>query len=333
MKQHTIIFVPHERTKFRWAKRGFGKWRFTTVQAAVLLGTLAILTIGGSVSAILYVNNSFDLAQLTDLREENLELRRQNQGFERTIRDLGDQLSDYQQQIHKLAIVAGISELAPVGEAGIGGPIDHGSGGPINADPMNAGAFGQIKDSALDPSLIGDASVGGTGEDSKAERLSFLTNSFAAMGRDISMLENRFDDRSLMISSTPAVTPTKGILTSRFGYRPDPFTKRRTFHAGIDIVAPRGKEVQAPGDALVVKTGRVRGLGNAVYLSHGYGITTRYGHLHKILVEEGQRVKRGDPIGQVGNTGRSTGVHLHYEVREDGRPVDPLGYILDSTRE
>jgi murein DD-endopeptidase MepM/ murein hydrolase activator NlpD len=89
--------------------------------------------------------------------------------------------------------------------------------------------------------------------------------------------------------------------------------------------------VLAAADGIVVQAERNGRLGKAVYLSHGYGLTTRYGHLSRFNVTPGQRVKRGDTIGYVGNTGRATGYHLHYEVRLDGRPVNPLGYILDGT--
>ncbi len=292
MKQHTVIFVPHARAKFR-------KWRFTTLQASLLFGTLATLTLGGLVATFLYFDTAFDRTQLDEIEHENAELRQVNQGFERSIRDLSGQLEEYQQQIHKLAIVAGVSELSPVADAGIGGPM------------------------AIEANLLGETDMG--------DNLARLDSWADELGRGMNFLQDRFEERKLLISRTPAVTPVKGLLTSAFGYRPDPFTKRRTFHSGIDIVAPRGKEVRATGDGFVMKTGRLQGLGKAVYVSHGYDISTRYGHLLKITVEEGQKVTRGDVIGLVGNTGRSTGNHLHYEVRIDGRPTNPLGYILDST--
>ena len=87
--------------------------------------------------------------------------------------------------------------------------------------------------------------------------------------------------------------------------------------------------MRASADGIVVEAGEVTGLGQAVYLSHGFGVTTRYGHMSHVDVRPGQRVKRGDVVGRVGNTGRSTGYHLHYEVRVDGDPVNPLAYILD----
>ncbi|MCP4203364.1 MAG: M23 family metallopeptidase, partial [bacterium] len=128
---------------------------------------------------------------------------------------------------------------------------------------------------------------------------------------------------------TPAIEPVRGILTSGFGRRRDPVTGRPAAHQGIDIATAPGRTVQAPAEGIVVEAGRVGGLGNAVYISHGYGVTTRYGHLSRIDVRPGQRVGRGDSIGRVGNSGKSTGYHLHYEVRIDGKAVNPIAYMLD----
>ena len=100
-------------------------------------------------------------------------------------------------------------------------------------------------------------------------------------------------------------------------------------HAGVDISTAPGRPVQAPANGIVVEAGRLGGLGNAVYISHGYGVTTRYGHLSRIDVKPGQKIGRGDLIGLVGSTGKSTGYHLHYEVRIDGRAVNPIAYMLD----
>ncbi len=167
--------------------------------------------------------------------------------------------------------------------------------------------------------------------DGVAEDLVGLEVRLQRMGLGMDLLERRFDERRLLISATPAITPAKGLLTSGFGYRRDPFTGRRAFHRGVDIVAPRGHEIHATGDGLVIRAGRLPILGSAVYVSHGLGIVTRYGHLSKIHVTPGERVMRGDVLGFVGSSGRSTGNHVHYEVRVDGEPVDPLGYILDGT--
>lgn len=301
MKEHTIIFVPHARAKFR-------KWRFTTLQAGLALGSLAILTLGGVTATFLYLDTSFDRSQLAEIQQENSELRRVNQEFEQTVREIEGQLTEFDDKVEKLAIVAGISELSASSDAGIGGPVSVETGRVV-ADP------GDVEDAA----------------DSERRHLALLESWADQLGQNLASLDQEFDEQKLLISKKPAISPVKGLLTSGFGYRNDPFTKKRTFHGGIDIVAPRGKDVKATGDGIVIKTGRAHGLGKAVYISHGYGITTRYGHLLKVTVQEGDRVRRGDAVGTVGNTGRSTGYHLHYEVRVDGRPVNPLGYILDST--
>jgi murein DD-endopeptidase MepM/ murein hydrolase activator NlpD len=292
LKQHTIIFVPHVRAKHgKWRLR---KWRLSTLQVALILGSLAFLTLGGGVATVSYFNSTIDRDQLVQLKAENAALREVNQGFETSIGELESQVDDYQQRIHKLAIVAGLSELSP--EAGIGG---------------------------MDPVEIG----GGLAED-----IVDLEVRLQQMGLGMDLLQRSFDEHRLLISATPAITPAKGLLTSGFGYRRDPFTSRRAFHGGIDIVAPRGKEIRATGDGLVTKAKRSTGLGNLVSISHGLGIVTRYGHMSKINVAAGERVKRGDVIGFVGSTGRSTGNHVHYEVHVDGKAVNPLGYILDGTR-
>ena len=115
--------------------------------------------------------------------------------------------------------------------------------------------------------------------------------------------------------------------TSPFGVRSDPFVHMVNLHPGIDLAAPTGTEVHATADGVVLRADRVGGYGNLVEIDHGAGIATRYGHLSRILVHAGERVRRGEAVALVGSTGRSTGSHLHYEVRIAGRPIDPLPYM------
>jgi murein DD-endopeptidase MepM/ murein hydrolase activator NlpD len=131
------------------------------------------------------------------------------------------------------------------------------------------------------------------------------------------------------LRSTPSLRPVNvGFLTSRFGRRMDPITGRRSLHRGVDYSARKGTPVFAPADGVVTFSGRWKTYGNVVEISHGYGYVTRYAHLEKQLVRKGQRVKRGDIIARVGQSGKSTFSHLHYEVEVDGKRVDPLKYIL-----
>ncbi len=136
-------------------------------------------------------------------------------------------------------------------------------------------------------------------------------------------------ERQSLLNSTPNIRPAKGWFTSRFGYRVSPFTGRSTLHAGLDIAAAPGSPVHAPADGIVTYAGYDEGYGKMVTIDHGYGVSTRFGHNAQIYVQVGQKVSRWDVIASVGNTGRSTGPHLHYEVRVNGIPRDPAVYILD----
>ncbi|RLA84176.1 MAG: peptidase M24 [Deltaproteobacteria bacterium] len=128
---------------------------------------------------------------------------------------------------------------------------------------------------------------------------------------------------------TPSIWPARGWVSCGYGPRINPFTGKREFHTGIDISNYPGTPIVAPADGRIKRIWRDRLLGLALKIDHGYGIETIYGHLQKVLVKVGQRVKRGDKIALMGNTGRSTGPHLHYEVRIRGKPQDPRNYILD----
>jgi len=142
------------------------------------------------------------------------------------------------------------------------------------------------------------------------------------------LVESLEDQRSLL-ASTPSVWPVKGWLTSTFGSRTSPFTGTREFHKGLDIATRSGTPVIAPADGTVVYVAREGGYGLTVILDHGYGIRTQYGHLDGVDVKVGRRVKRGETFAKVGNSGRSTGPHLHYEVMANGASVNPMRYILN----
>lgn len=138
----------------------------------------------------------------------------------------------------------------------------------------------------------------------------------------------RLDTLQASLISVPSQKPVDMVtLTSGFGVRSDPFRGGRAMHAGVDIPGPIGTPIYATADAIVGRTGWVGGYGNMIELEHGKGIQTRYGHLSSVGVVPGQRIKRGQQIGLMGSTGRSTGSHLHYEVRLDGRAVNPIPFL------
>jgi murein DD-endopeptidase MepM/ murein hydrolase activator NlpD len=131
--------------------------------------------------------------------------------------------------------------------------------------------------------------------------------------------------------SIPSSKPVDNMmLTSSFGVRSDPFNGRRRAHKGIDIPGPVGTPIYATADGIVGRSQWVGGYGNLVDINHGNGIETRYGHMSKLIVAPNQRVRRGQVIGLMGSTGRSTGSHLHYEVRIDGEAVNPIPFIQSS---
>ncbi len=160
-------------------------------------------------------------------------------------------------------------------------------------------------------------------------RLLSLATETARQEASLRELQEYFDDRESLLASTPSAWPTRGWLTSDFGVRLDPYTAERRMHEGLDIATPRGQAVRAPSEGTVVFAGAEGGYGKVLVIDHGYGVKTRYGHLSEIRVRLGERVKRGQDIAAVGNTGRSTGPHLHYEVRVNGIPENPRKFVLE----
>lgn len=144
---------------------------------------------------------------------------------------------------------------------------------------------------------------------------------------DFADLLKQLEENADLLASTPSIFPANGQVTSGFGYRRSPFTAKRELHQGLDIGAPKGTEVVATADGVIAYAGSKGMLGRTIIIDHGHGIVTRYGHLYKILKTGGEKVKRGDVIARIGTSGRSTGYHLHYEVRINGIPVNPEKYI------
>ncbi len=145
----------------------------------------------------------------------------------------------------------------------------------------------------------------------------------------INELDQFLLNKDSMLKSTPSIMPAIGNLTSPYGPRLSPYAGRIKMHEGIDIGAPVGTPIVAPADGVVTFSGAKAGFGNFVQIVHGYGVETIFGHMSSLHVKKGEKVARGTKIATVGNTGYSTGPHLHYEVRVNGTPVDPIYYILN----
>ena len=145
-------------------------------------------------------------------------------------------------------------------------------------------------------------------------------------------VRSNVDKRNSLAAATPSIWPTHGWLSSSMGNRADPLTGEKDFHPGLDISAGTGDPVYATADGKITTAAMAGNYGNLVVIDHGYGIETRYGHLSAFKVREGHAVKRGDLLGLVGATGRTTGSHLHYEVRANGRILNPLQLLLNPRR-
>jgi murein DD-endopeptidase MepM/ murein hydrolase activator NlpD len=207
---------------------------------------------------------------------------------------------------------------------------------------------------ALDPSLqnsmdklpaivrnraMGGPTDAGSALTSVTPGLSSPENTFALLKDLLQGLESRLqsvrtdvDKRNQLAAATPSIWPTHGWLSSSTGNRTDPFTGEKDFHPGLDISADKGDPVYSTADGKVMSASAAGNYGNLVIIDHGFGIETRYGHLSAFKVKAGQHVKRGDLLGLVGATGRATGAHLHYEVRANGRILNPLQLLLNPRR-
>jgi murein DD-endopeptidase MepM/ murein hydrolase activator NlpD len=245
------------------------------------------------------------ISTVTKLQKENDFLKKKISSFDSRIATLKEKIQHIDSLGTKLRVMARLDTTKSIDE-GIGGP-----------------SFDEIKNFVSENSL----------QDENIKKVHYildkLTFELKQEEKNITELFKYFKAKDIKLSSTPSIWPANGWISSPFGVRRDPFTGRRRFHEGIDITNRIGAPVIAPADGIVTFAKRNGGYGKVIYISHGFGISTRYGHLNKIYVKVGQHVQRGDLIGLIGNTGRSTGPHLHYEVRINNKPVNPINFILN----
>lgn len=169
---------------------------------------------------------------------------------------------------------------------------------------------------------------------STAKKLDQLASQMYVQSKSFDEVYEMARNKEMMLASIPAIQPVNNTdlkrLSSYYGYRIDPIYKINKFHAGVDFSAPQGTSIYASGSGKVVKTSKSpRGYGNTITIEHGFGYQTFYAHIKDIKVKRGETIKRGQIIGTVGNTGKSTAPHLHYEVRKNGRTVNPIYYFFN----
>lgn len=145
--------------------------------------------------------------------------------------------------------------------------------------------------------------------------------------RDMEGIKDMLELRREILESLPSIWPVRGVVSSSFGVRISPFSRRNVFHRGIDIMSSSGSEVHSSGSGKVIRSGYDADFGNVITVDHGYGYRTTYAHMSELFVRAGEIVKKGQVIGRVGTTGKSTGPHLHFEIRLNGVPVNPIRYL------
>jgi len=196
--------------------------------------------------------------------------------------------------------------------------------GRVNMDPSMLRSMSKLPDSLrLDvPRTVSEVE----GQLDAFGRLRLLFDSFTAR---LARVRRAVAYREALASATPIIWPSDGWISATYGYRTDPFTGKRNFHPAVDISTQKGQPVYATATGRIISAQRNGAYGNLVEIDHGFGLTTRYGHLSKFGASVGDTIQRGDVIGYVGATGRATGYHVHYEVWSNGRTINPKQLLLE----
>ncbi len=295
---------------------------------------LAVVTLVLAACLVDYVGLLSQAMEVKRLRAENDQLKQQFQVVEGKLNSLETGLERVKSWVVKLKNITNIDDENRELKLAIGPLPRTGEGINPAADRMPSSALA-VKDAvfferAPVDEAHGELTVEGQRDyASLAIRIDQAVSETLLREQGVLELYNSLSERQSLLAATPSIKPVRGWFTSKFGYRISPFTGRPVMHNGLDVAASPGAPIYAPADGVVSFAGYDAGYGKLVSIDHGYGVITRYGHLSQISVEIGQKIKRRDLIAAVGSTGRSTGPHLHYEVRVNGVPVDPINYVLD----
>ena len=287
-KRFTIMIIPE----------GSHQVRRFAVRRSVVKGFLAfsvVLALGLTGLIADYLMTNLDSNEFHRLQVENLSQREELNHLLVKLEDLRQEMVVLAQNDAKVRVMAKLS--APKGDsiAGVGGPAREND---VNRE------FSGIQ-----------------------QRIDEVRRQIDLRRESQEEIQGILNDQRSLLAAKPSGWPAKGWLTSSFGLRRDPFNGRRKMHEGLDIASRTGSAVVATADGIVSSVRTEAGYGKMVTIDHGYGYRTLYGHNSKFHVKVGQRVRRGDRIASVGNTGRSTGSHVHYEIRLNGVPVNPNKYL------
>lgn len=298
----TVMVVPHSAGKV---------WRvkFTRFTLALLAGGfIGILFLLG-IFLYQYGEMKYKLLQVEKLERIN-EIQRKK------ILSLAEKLKEFNLKLEKLReLEKRLRILAGVG--GEGYPVENlGRGGPSEGSKEEWETISSTSD------LVEEISC----------KVESLDEEAREREKSLSRVREIIEGKINLFAATPNIFPVKGWISTGFQWRRDPFTGKRKFHKALDIVAPWGSPVRAAARGRVIFQGWDGSYGLKITISHGYGYKTVYGHLSRILVHKGQWVKKGEIIGNVGSTGRSTGPHLHFEVWKRGKPINPLNLMVEPLR-
>ncbi|ODS59476.1 MAG: hypothetical protein ABS36_00635 [Acidobacteria bacterium SCN 69-37] len=241
-----------------------------------------------------------DPVELETLRLANESLKIENESYRVATGELAEQISSLQAALTQLGEQA---ELDPAAKAAIE---------RLPAVMKTRSASGGAAVAELLPETSPDTTIG------------VLKGLLGALENGLTSVRASVESQQALARSTPSIWPLAGWLSSGFGTRRDPFDGTSDFHSGLDIAATKGAPVRATADGTVKAAAFNGNYGNAVLIEHGFGISTRYGHLSRFAVRAGQEIRRGEVIGYVGSTGRATGSHLHYEILLNGQAINPL---------
>jgi murein DD-endopeptidase MepM/ murein hydrolase activator NlpD len=307
-KKHlSIIIVPHTKTSTRTLCFTRRALKGLAVGGAVLGLALAAVLVD-------YVRMSVIRGRYKALKAEAAEQRTMIAKYEKSISELQSTISHFETYTKKLNVMAGLkSPDVLTAPAGIGGGEPGQEEEPAPAPESDP--------NQLPPASGPQVLSPGTVQSLSQKALSIESN--------LSSLLSFFESDTLRLATTPSIMPAVGWMSSVFGHRNDPFTGAWTMHYGIDISTNVGNPIMATADGIVIKVQTDKYLGKNVTISHGNGFTTIYGHMSNFAVKAGQKVKRRDIIGYIGQTGKAAGPHVHYEVWRDGRRVDPRSYLLE----
>jgi murein DD-endopeptidase MepM/ murein hydrolase activator NlpD len=298
-RRWTVVFVPHGSEPSRIVEVSYGLIKMAI--GGAIFGVAAALLVGYATMA-----RTADLSRTTRLQQENTRLAQEIGELHGRLSTLADTLTKISQRDAKIRVLANLEPIDPqVQAAGIGGPTL--ASRPVL--PREGPIVRRSEEIRVDLNAL-------------IRRANLLASSFEEA-------KDSLASHSQRLAATPSIMPTQGWLTSAFSsMREHPILHIARPHEGIDVTAPMGSPIEAPAAGVVTDAGWESGYGNTVTIDHGYGIVTKFAHASKLLVRTGQRVSRGQRIALVGNTGLATGPHLHYEVHVNGRPVDPLKYVL-----